>query len=102
MAVFCVLCDDNVNIRIHRRAGSRVRLDMVRERTCIRLSCTGPATRPNATLVANVASTSPLASLAAAARTNLSNHDRGVTTAAVIESCEHVRETRSAWIAGRL
>ena len=102
MAVFCILCDDNVNIRIHRRAGPRVRLDMVRERACIRLSCTGPATRPNATFIANVASTSSLASLAAAARAYLSSHDRGVTTAAVVEGCEHVCEAGSAWIAGRL
>ena len=85
--VLCILCDDDVNVRIHRRPGPRVRLYLVHERTCVCLSCTGPGTRSNPTFFANVASTSPPASLAAAARADISSHDRGVTTAAVVEGC---------------
>jgi hypothetical protein len=97
-AVLCFFCDDNINIRIHRRAGSRMRLHLVRECTCLRLSCTWPGARTNSAIIPDVTSTSPSAPVAASPRAGLSSYDHGVTAAAGVEGCQHVREARSTRI----
>ena len=99
--VLRVLCDDNVDVRVHRRAGSRVRLHLVCERACLCLSGTRPSTRPDATTLANVAGTGPFAPVAASPRTGLPDHDRGATATASVEGSQHVREAWPARIAGR-
>ena len=83
--VLRVLCDDNVDVRVHRRAGSRVRLHLVRERACLCLSRTRPSTRPDAATLSNVAGTGPFAPVAASPRTGLPDHDRRATATAGIE-----------------
>jgi hypothetical protein len=98
-AVLRVLCDDNVDVRVHRRAGSRMRLHLVRERACLRLPRTWPSTRPDAAILANVAGTGPPAPVAASPRTGLPVHDRGASATAGIEGGQHVREAWSARIA---
>jgi hypothetical protein len=99
--VLRVLRDDNVDVRVHRCAGSRMRLHLVRERACLCLSRTWPSTRPNSAILANVAGTGPFAPVAASPRTGLPDHDRGATATAVIEGSQHVREAWPARIAGR-
>jgi hypothetical protein len=99
--VLRVLCDDNVDVRVHRRAGSRVRLHLVRERACLCLSRTWPSKRPDSAILANVAGTGPFAPVAASPRSGLPDHDRGATATAGIESSQHVREAWPARIAGR-
>jgi hypothetical protein len=101
MVVLRVLCDDNVDVRVHRRAGSRVRLHLVRERACLCLSRTWPSSRPDAAILANVASTGPFAPVAASPRTSLPDLDRGATATAGIEGSQYVREAWPARIAGR-
>jgi hypothetical protein len=100
-AVLCIFCDDNVNIRIHRCSGSRMRLYLVHECTRLRLSCTWPSARPNSAIVADVTGTGPLAPLAAAPRAGFSSYDHRVTTAAGVEGCQHVREAWPTRFAGR-
>jgi hypothetical protein len=99
--VLRILCDDNVDVRVHRRAGSRVRLDLVRERACLRLSRTWPSTCTDAAIFANVAGAGPPTPVAASPRAGLADHDRGAAATAGIEGGQHVRKARSAWIAGR-
>jgi hypothetical protein len=99
--VLRILCDDNVDVRVHRRAGSRVRLDLVRERACLCLSGTWPSTRPDAAIFANVPCSGPPAPVAASPRTDLPGHDRRAAATAGIKGSQHVREARSARIAGR-
>ena len=99
--VFRVLCDDDVDVRVHRRAGSRVRLHLVRERSCLCLSRTWPSTRPDTAILANFASTGTFAPVAASPRTGLPDHDRRATATAGIEGSQHVCETWSARIARR-
>jgi|SRR6267154_2382454 len=83
--VLRVLCDDNVDVRVYRRAGSRVRLHLVRERACLCLSRTWRSTRPDAAMFANVAGTGPFAPVATSPRTGLPDLDRGATATAGIE-----------------
>jgi hypothetical protein len=99
--VLRIFCDDNVDVRVHRRAGPRVRLHLVRERACLCLSGTWPSTPPDATIFANVACASPPTSLATSPCTDLPVHDHGAAATAGIEGGQHVRKARSAWIAGR-
>lgn len=98
--VLRILCDDNVDVRVHRRAGSRVRLHLVRKRACLCLSGTWPSTRRYAAIFANVAGAGPPAPVAASPRTDLPGHDHGAAATAGIEGGQHVREARSARIAG--
>jgi hypothetical protein len=99
--VLRVLCDDNVNVRVHRCAGSRVRLHLVCERACLCLSRTWPSTCPDAAILANVAGPGPFASVAASPRTGLPDLDRWATATAGIEGSQHVREAWPARIARR-
>jgi hypothetical protein len=99
--VLRILCDNNVDVRVHRRAGSRVRLHLVRERACLCLSGTWPSTPPDAAIFTNVACAGPPTPLAASPRTGLPGHDHGAAATAGIKGGQHVREARSARIAGR-
>ena len=99
--VLRVLCDDNVDVRVHRRARSRVRLHLVRERACLRLSRTWPSTRSDAAILANVACPGPFAPVAASPRTGLPDLDRRAATTAGIEGSQHVRQAWPARIARR-
>jgi hypothetical protein len=98
--VLRIFCNDNVNIRVHRRARPRLRVHLVCERPRVRLSCAGPDTHTNATIIAIVTGASPLAPMAPSPRTDFAHNVRGVTAAALVKGCKYVREARSIRFAG--